>query len=168
MASGLAHLVHFERSRAAVAVQHVVSTALSGPLVAALAVAELALGGGTLVAVTSGSSSQTVWGLLCASLFVAFGGYAHLAWLRRTHRDVQCACGVGEAPLGLWVTLRSGLLAALALVGALFASPGGAWLDRPAFELMILGCAAMAMSVAVTLLPAARAPLSGLNPEVIG
>ncbi len=167
MVSGLAHLVHFERSRAAVADQHVVAAGLAGPLVVALIVAEVAFGGGTAVAVTSGSSSQIVWGLLCAALFVAFAGYVHLAWLRRTRRDVLCACGVGEAPLGLWVTLRSGLLAALALFGAVFASSGGAWLDRPAFELTILVCAAVAVSVAVTVLPVARAPLSALSPEAI-
>ncbi len=167
IASGLAHGVHFESSRAAVADQHVVSPGLAGPLVAVLSVAEIALGGGTLAAVLTGSTAQTVWGLLCALLLVAFGGYVHLAWLRRTRRDVLCACGVGEAPLGLWVTLRSGLLAVLALGGAAFASSGVSWLDRPAFELSVLVCVAFSLAVAVTMLPAARAPLSALNPETV-
>lgn len=167
LASGVAHLVHFTSSRATVADQHVVPVHLAGPLVAVVVVLELVLGGGTLGAVLTGSSGQRVFGLLCAALFVAFAGYTHLAWLRRTDRDVLCACGVGEAPLGFWVTLRSGLLAGLAICAAVFASASTAWFERPAFEQIVMACAALSLSIAVTLLPTARAPLTTVRAEAL-
>lgn len=166
IASGVAHAAHFGRSRAGVHDHRLVPAGLAGPLVAALLATEMVLGVGTLFAVVTGSSAQLVWGLLCAVVFVAFTAYVHLAWLRRTRRDVMCACGVGEAPLGLWVTLRSGLLAVMALSGAVFASSDVGWLDRPTFEVTILVSAALALSIAVTLLPAARAPLGAVESEV--
>jgi len=167
VASGVAHLMHFARSRAAVVDQHVVPAHLASLVVSGVVVLELVLGVGTLTAVLTGSSGQRIFALMCAALFVAFAGYTHLAWLRRTDRDVLCACGVGEAPLGFWVTLRSWLLAGLAICAAVFASASTAWFERPAFEQIVMACAALSLSIAVTLLPTARAPLTTVRAGVL-
>lgn len=161
--AGLAHLVGFAATVRSVVQQGLVPRRFAAVVVAGLALVECVVGAGTLVSVVLNSPNQRLWAALCVVLLLSLAGYAHQAAARRSDPDALCACGIGEAPLGIWTTLRPLMLAALAAVGGLAAPATQGWLQRPVYEQVILVCAALSLSIAVTLLPPARAALAASN-----
>jgi hypothetical protein len=163
LVSGVAHVLRHASTRAFVLTHDVLPRWSAGPVVALLTACELLLGVGLLAAVLLGRAApQEMLGLGAAALFLALAGYAHLAWRVRPETAPPCACGVGETPMGPWVTLRAVLLAGLTAAGALSVGDG-AVAGRPWSEVVILLCATLALSSALTYLPAARALLAPLT-----
>ena len=165
LAGGVAHARRPAATRASVAGHGVLPRAGTEVVGVALPAVEMVLGAMLLIAVAWGSEQVARGlGLGAAVLFAGFTAYL-LRALREGSAGMPCACGVGEAPLGPWTVMRAGLLALIATVGAaapLGVPPG----DRPAAQLIVLGCAAVALAVGVSVLPAARANLEvgGLRP----
>lgn len=156
-ASGLAHAATHGSTRRAVVAHGVLGARWAGPVVVLLAAVELLLGAGLLAAVLLGDAPvQRGLGLTAAALFLLLAGYAHAAWRARPGAAPPCACGVGESPLGPWVTLRAVLLGLLALGGAVAVEAAGV-AGRPWHEVVVLVSATTALSVGLTYLPAARA-----------
>ncbi|MBA2695500.1 MAG: MauE/DoxX family redox-associated membrane protein [Ornithinimicrobium sp.] len=155
---GLAHLWS-QRSTAALMLAHgVLPSGWERPVTAVLTMLEIGLGAALLLSVAAGETgAQRGLGLVAAALFATLAGYAHRAWraTASTRHVPLCACGVAESPLGPWVTGRALLLALLSGVGAL-STGGGAPVDRPWSEMVVLGSAAVTLSVLMLLLPAAR------------
>src|SRR5690606_29700296 len=111
LSSGLEHL----RGRSAalsetLAGHRVLPATWTSPVAAVLTVLEVALGLALLVGLSRGTAATGMLALVASALFAAMTGYVHLA-ARRAERGapVPCGCGLGEAPLGLWVTVRAGL-----------------------------------------------------------
>lgn len=158
--AGVAHLRGFSSTAGSVVRHGLIPPRFGTVVVAGLALIECVVGGGTIVAVMVDSNTQRLWALICVVVLLCLSAYAHVAAARQSAPGVPCACGIGEAPLGIWATLRPAMLAALAAVGGLAVPITDGWLQRPLHEQGILICAALSLSIAVTLLPAARASLS--------
>lgn len=157
LVSGIGHLRTVGPTSAMVVSHQVVPPRLAGPVSVLLLLVELVLGAGLLVAVLLGTAgAQRGLGLVCAGVFVALAGYAHLAWREQHGAPALCACGVGESPLGPWVSARALLLGGITALGAL--SAGGPGLaDRAWTEVVILVCATTTLALVTVFLPAARA-----------
>ncbi len=143
---------------------------LRTPMARVLTATELALGvAGLAAALTGLLVVAVVAAAACTLLFLAMSGYL-LAARRSAPAGVPCACGLGDAPLGPWVTARALILAGLAAVVAgsaavaLASADAGAWglAGRPVDEAVVLVCAALALAIAVALLPVARRDPEGL------
>lgn len=165
LSSGLEHL----RGRSAalsetLAGHRVLPATWTSPVAAVLTVLEVALGLALLVGLSRGTAATGMLALVASALFAAMTGYVHLA-ARRAERGapVPCGCGLGEAPLGLWVTVRAGLLAALALIGGLTLPTEPLSTSSPS-ELVIMAAATLALSIAIITLPQARAELAISRP----
>ncbi|MGA8047968.1 MAG: MauE/DoxX family redox-associated membrane protein [Dermatophilaceae bacterium] len=154
--AGAAHLRAPRELRAALDSHAVLARSVRGPVSVGLPLVEVALGVGVLLALATGAAATVLVGLLAAALLTAMTVYVHVAAGRSAGRAVPCGCGVGEAPLGLWVTVRSALLAGLALVGALTVGAAPT-LARPGSELVIMAAAVVALSISLAALPGARA-----------
>ena len=145
------------RSLVAVLDSHgVLARRLRRPVARGLPLVEVAVAVALLLDLATGWAATYVIGLTAAALLAAMTLYVHVAASRSEGRTVPCGCGVGEAPLGLWVTVRSALLTALALGGALTVRDGPT-LARPAEELVVMAAAVLALSICLGALPAARA-----------
>lgn len=164
--SGAAHL----RDRAALGVvmarHRVLPAGLRRLTSAALPVLQLALGLALLVTIGAGASGASfALGLGAAALFLAFALYLHRASRAPGAAGMPCGCGVGEAPLGVWVVARALLLAVLSGAGAIggvtmtenpLAGAGSAGADG-AVRVVVSAAAVLALVVAISVLPAARA-----------
>jgi hypothetical protein len=158
LAGGLGHARHPAATRATVAAHGVLPRSGTTFVGTALPAVEIILGAALLIAIASGSDVVARWlGMVAAVLFAGFTAYLVRA-LQAGSGGMPCACGVGEAPLGPWTAIRAGLLALMAAVGAvapLGVPPG----QRPGAQIIVLCCAAVALAVGISVLPAARANL---------
>lgn len=157
--AGVSHLTKFSATANSVARHRLIQPRFTIIAVAGLALVESAVGGGTVAAVLMQSSTQRRWAFACVVVLVSLSAYAHLAAVRQADPDLPCACGMGEAPLGMWATLRPAMLAVLAALGGLLVPATDGWLQRPLHEQAIVICAGLSLSITMTLLPATRAPL---------
>lgn len=154
--AGLAHTRAPDPLRKTLARHAVLPGSLQAPVAASLVLVEIALGAGLLVGLSLAHNLVRGLSLAAALLFAAMAGYVHIAARRAPATALPCGCGFGEAPLGLWMTVRAGLLAVLSGLGAL-TTDVSALQRRPAPELVIMLAATVALTIAITALPAARA-----------
>lgn len=169
LASGWAHVRDPRALAGGLAAHGVVPTALRTPLARVLTGVEVLLGLVGLGAALTGQLTLAVAAAAAtALLFLAMTGYL-LAARRSAPSGVPCACGLGDAPLGPWVTARAIGLAALAAVaatsaGLALAARSAVWgfSGRPLDQLVVLACAALALAIGLGLLPAARRDLDAL------
>lgn len=154
--AGAAHLRDPHAVRTVLESHDVLARRLRRPVALGLPLVELAVAVALLIGLGSGWTATFVVATIAAALLAAMTCYVHVAAARSQGRAVPCGCGIGEAPLGLWVTVRSGLLTALALFGALTVRDGPT-LARPAEELVVMAAAVLALSLCLGALPAARA-----------
>ncbi|MDO5503036.1 MAG: hypothetical protein Q4G67_07670 [Actinomycetia bacterium] len=130
----------------------------------ALIVVEVALGAGILASLLLARPHPAL-AFAAGALLVVMTGYVHLAAQRTAGRHVPCGCGLGEAPLGLWATVRAALLALFAVGGgvALLARDATAGLagHRPE-EIVIIVAATIALTIGIALLPQAREDLAAV------
>jgi hypothetical protein len=94
---------------AALVAHGVVPRRATGPLAVAVTVAEAA---SLVLGVVTGP--RVLFGT--ALLFAAYGGYAW--YVTASGRGGPCGCGGADVPMDHWVTGRAGVLAALAVLGA--------------------------------------------------
>lgn len=164
LASAAAHLRNPGALASGIAAHGVLPPSMRTPLAWAVVVSEAVLGLAAAVAALTGQPRLALIAAEgCTVLFALMAVYLHRA--RRTAAPgVGCACGIGEAPLGLWVGVRATLLACLAGVATVSAglaltaqSPTGwGFADRPLDQVTVLACAAAALAIGIGLLPAAR------------
>lgn len=166
--SAIGHLSQRGGLRSAIDQHRVLPARLAPAVAAGLPFAELALGAALLCLLVAGSDLTRWAALVTGAFLVLMTGYAHLA-SRRAGGDergsaglgVPCGCGLGDTPLGLWVTVRSGLLATLALVGGLTLGSAGL-LSRDLSELVVMAAAMVSLSIGIALLPQARQSFAGV------
>ena len=156
LVSGAAHLRAPRRLRAVLDAHRVLPRGLRGPVAIALPPIEVSLGAALALGLATGSGASVLIGLLSAGLLVAMTVYVHVAARRSAGRSVPCGCGVGEAPLGLWVTARAAILGGLALTGAL-TTGAGPTLARPLLELVVMAAAVLSLTISLAALPGTRA-----------
>lgn len=166
LASAGAHLRRPRALASGMAAHGVLPAGVRTPLAWLVVTTEAVLGVAGLVAALMGPRwLAALAGAAMAVLFGLMAAYVHAAH-RRSAGAVPCACGIGEAPLGPWVTLRAALLAGLAAVaGGVAAFSSGAWgfAGRPWDELVVLACAAVTLAVSTALLPVAHTTPTGLT-----
>lgn len=155
LAAGAAHLRNPSAVRAVLDSHDVLAPRIRRPLALGLPLVEVAVAVALLTGLANGWPATFVVGMIAGALLASMTVYVHVAAARWKGRVVPCGCGVGEGPLGLWVTVRSGLLTSLALVGALTVRDGPT-LVRPTDELVVMAAAVLALSVCLGTLPAAR------------
>ena len=160
LGSGVVHLAHRGELRRAIALHAVLPRGLHGPAAWGLPSLEVLLGGALLALLGLGSGRTGAAALLAGVLLAAMTAYVHVAARRSLGSVVPCGCGLGEAPLGLWVTVRAGLLTALAVIGALTLGTPPA--DRAGSELVVMGAATVALAIGISVLPQARVTLTGV------
>jgi hypothetical protein len=98
--------------------------------------------------------------MLFAAAGLVFAGYAVYSWhVVSSGRGGPCGCGGVEVPMGTWVVVRAGVLAALSAVAAA-GSPAA--LSTMDVQLVVALLAALVFGVLLWHLPAAMAP----HPEV--
>lgn len=169
LASGWAHARHPRALADGLAAHRLVPEGLRTPLARVLTGGELLLGvAGLFAAVTGMLPVAVVVATATALLFWAMTAYLLVA-RRSAPSGVPCACGLGDAPLGPWVTARAIALALLATVvgasaGLAVAAGASGWgfVGRPVDQVVILCCAALTLAIGLGLLPAARRDLDSL------
>lgn len=163
LASAFGHLRGYGAFARGIAAHGVLPTRLHRAVATAVPAVEIVLG----VAAAAGAGIgnlplASAAALGCTLLFGLMAAYVHRA--RRTApTGTPCACGIGEAPLGLWVTARAVTLAVAAAIAAVSAAwalgagaPAWGFTGRPTHETLVMGCAALALAIGIGLLPAAR------------
>ena len=158
VAASLSHLRSPEALRRGLGAHRVLPERLHTPISRVLGPLELVLGAAALVlAVTGAPLAPTLLvGMPLAGLSLALTVYLWQV-LRVTAGDVvPCACGLGEAPVGLPAVVRAGILTVLALTGATTAN-GWAIHTAPVAEIFVALAAMLVLALATALLPAARA-----------
>ncbi|MFC5289620.1 MauE/DoxX family redox-associated membrane protein [Actinokineospora guangxiensis] len=97
---------------------------------------------------------------LFAAAGLVFAGYAAYSWhVVSSGRGGPCGCGGVEVPMGTWVIVRAGVLAALSAVAVAGPPPTLSMMD---VQLVVELLAALVFGVLLWHLPAAMAP----HPEV--
>lgn len=169
LASAWSHVRRPRELASGLAAHRVLPPGLRTPLALALTAVEVVLGVAALGAALLGFLPLAVAaGAAAAVLFLLMAGYLLVA-RRVAPAGVPCACGLGDAPLGPWVTVRALALAALAAVAAgsatlALSAPAPAWglTGRPLDQVVVLASAAVALALGLGLLPAARQSLDAL------
>lgn len=165
--SGVSHVRDRVESRATLDRHAVLPTSVRRPSAVLLPALQLALGLALLGAIVTGAQTASVrLGGVASALFLVFALYLHLAARKPGAAGAPCGCGLGEAPLGVWVVVRAVLFAALSAVGAagvattngLDATTAGGLAGAAGVAEAIVSVAAVAsLVVAISVLPAARA-----------
>lgn len=155
-ASAIGHLRAPRRFAALLRTHGVLPRSLSGAAAGVLIALELVVSGALLTGLLAGPGLIR-WASAAASLLCAgFAVYLHRV-SRHHPGGVPCGCGLGEAPAGLWTTLRAALLALLALCSALWPTPPA---ELTAPQLVTVALATIALSIALVGLPLARGSLT--------
>ncbi|XVX21407.1 MauE/DoxX family redox-associated membrane protein [Actinomycetota bacterium] len=156
VASGLSHLRDLAVLRRGMREHGVLPESIHAPAAIALTAAELVLAAALAFGLVVGSSGVTRLAAAgAAALFAAFTAYLLLALRRPGAAALPCACGLGDAPLGLWTVVRAALLAALAVIGAVWVPAAAGTLALPQLAVVLL--ATVSLAIGIGLLPAARA-----------
>lgn len=158
VAASIGHLRSPEVLRRGLRAHGVLPTRLHDPLSRVLGPVEGVLGVAALVVAVTGPPwvAALAVGMPLAGLCLALTWYLVRVLRHTAGAVVPCACGLGEAPVNQSAVLRSGLLAALSLLGALTAN-GWAIATAPVEEAVVALAAALVLALATALLPAARA-----------
>ncbi len=167
-ASGAFHMGHFRGTASAIARHGVLPQSLVRPVAVGLPAVELILTAGLALGSVLGlRHTALAFATGAAIAFLLFAAYLYAVWRRHPDAELPCACGLGTATVGGWVAMRALILALLAGAGAI---GGGvrAITSRPLDEVVIIGAAALSLSIAVSALPDARAtraptPLEGAS-----
>jgi hypothetical protein len=155
LVAGLFHVVHRARFRQVLHEHRVVPTRLTGWVGAAIAGAEVSIGGVGVAATILAEGEVQPFAFAAGALFAAFTAYTAAVLVMRG-AAAPCGCARADYPVSVWVVLRAAALA-LAAIAAAAAPHLSAVAAMPFAEAAIVVTAAVTLSTLAWAFPDALA-----------